>query len=398
VIEFLPPDSEIPQGYQLATLRMIFDVKSNLRRKARLVVGVHKVDASGYSSYSSVVRLDSTRLLNVIAKAQGLNVLAGDVGNAYLNACTKEKNYCICGPKFGPELEGRIAIIKKGLYGLKSSGAQWHAHFAMTLYTMGFILTRFDPNVWIKRREDGKGYDYISTYVDDFLITAKNPKKYMSQLQEVYTIKNPMEPNDYLGTTYVGNPSSKWCITAKKYIKESISQIEKRMGIIIREERTPMKTDNHPETDATPLLDNVQHREYQSLIGMLQRAVTLCRIDICYATSSMSRFSAAPREGHLSRVLRIWGYLKKYPNCALNIDHKPIPNTDEIQQKAVRDFANQYSYAKEEVDIRFPKPLGDEMKVNIYFDSDHAHDKITGRSISGLVVYVGSTPCEVIAG
>jgi hypothetical protein len=28
--EFLPPDSEIPQGYQLAPLRMIFDVKSDL--------------------------------------------------------------------------------------------------------------------------------------------------------------------------------------------------------------------------------------------------------------------------------------------------------------------------------------------------------------------------------
>jgi hypothetical protein len=88
----------------------------------------------------------------------------------------------------------------------------------------------------------------------------------------------------------MGNPSSKWYITARKYIKESISQIEKRMGIIIREERTPMKTDDHPETDATPLLDNIQHREYQSLIGMLQWAVTRCRIDICYVTSSMSRF------------------------------------------------------------------------------------------------------------
>ena len=124
--------------------------------------------------------------------------MAEDVANAYLNAYSKEKVYCICGPEFGPEfgpeLEGRIAIIKKGLYGLKSSGAQLHAHFATTLYTMGFIPKRFDPNVWIKRREDGKGYDYIPTYVDDFLITAKNPKKYMSQLQEVYTIKKPTEP------------------------------------------------------------------------------------------------------------------------------------------------------------------------------------------------------------
>jgi len=209
--EFLEPDSDIPEGYQLAPLRMIFDVKSDLRRKARLVVGGHKVNASEYTKYSSVVRFDSTRLLNVIAKAQGqgLNILVGDVGNAYLNACTKEKVYCVCSPECSPELEGGLAIIKKALYRLKSSGAQWYAHFATTLYSMGFIPTRIDPNIWIKRRCDGQGYDYISAYADDFLITAKEPKKYMDQLQEVYTIKNQTEPNDYLGTTYIGGPRTK---------------------------------------------------------------------------------------------------------------------------------------------------------------------------------------------
>jgi len=50
---------------------MIFDIKSDLRRKARIVVGGHKVDTRDHTSYSSVVRLDSIRLLNVIAKAQG---------------------------------------------------------------------------------------------------------------------------------------------------------------------------------------------------------------------------------------------------------------------------------------------------------------------------------------
>ncbi len=47
--EFLPPDSEAPQGYQLAPLRMIFDVKSDLRRMARLVVGGRKVNANEHT-------------------------------------------------------------------------------------------------------------------------------------------------------------------------------------------------------------------------------------------------------------------------------------------------------------------------------------------------------------
>jgi len=181
-IEFLHPNASPPEGYQRAPLRMIFDVKSDLRRKARLVVGGHKIDASDQSSYSSVVKLDSTRLLNVIVKAQGLKVLAGDIGIAHLNAEMTEKVYCICGPEFGPELEGRIAITRKGLYGLKPSGARWHAHFASTLYLMGFNPSQYDPDVWMRKRDDNKGYDYISTYVDDFLITAKDPDIYMNYL------------------------------------------------------------------------------------------------------------------------------------------------------------------------------------------------------------------------
>ncbi len=143
---------------------MILNVKTDLRRKARLVAGGHKVNADGHSSYSSVVRLDSIRLLNVIAKAQGLGVLVGDVGNAYLNADTKEKVYFRCGPEFGPELEGRIAIIKKGLYGLN---------------------------------------------VDDFLITVKDPWVYIKQLQDIYKIKDPKVPDSYLGAMYTGHPGGK---------------------------------------------------------------------------------------------------------------------------------------------------------------------------------------------
>jgi hypothetical protein len=115
------PGAIPPEGYQEAPLRMIFTLKPDLRRKVKIVAGGHKVNAKGYTSYSTVVKLETIRLLNVIVKAQGLQVLAGDMGNAYLNADTNEKVYIVCGPEFGKELEGCTAIIKKSLYGLKSS-------------------------------------------------------------------------------------------------------------------------------------------------------------------------------------------------------------------------------------------------------------------------------------
>ena len=149
--EFLEPGVTALIGYLLAPLRMIFNIKHDLRRKSRLVAGSHKIDATGHSGYSSVVQISIIILLNIIAKSQGLQCLARDVGNADINAYTKEKVYINCGPEFGPELEGQIAIIRKALYGLKSSGNHWHAHFSNTLYAMGFTPTRFDPNIWLRK-------------------------------------------------------------------------------------------------------------------------------------------------------------------------------------------------------------------------------------------------------
>jgi hypothetical protein len=188
---------------------------------------------------------------------------------------------------------------------------------------MGFNPSRYDPDVWMRKCDDNKGYDYISTHVDDFLITAKDPDVYMNYLQTIYTIKNPTIPDYYLGANYVGNVNTNRFITARPYIKEAILQIEKKLQIMLREEKTPMRNKDHPEEDTSPLLDSIMHTEYQSLIGMLQWLVTLCRIDIiCYAVSSLSRFNATPREGHFSRVLLIWGYLKKYSHRALKIDNE----------------------------------------------------------------------------
>ena len=45
-----------------------------------------------------------------------------DIGNAYLNASTEEKVYCVNGPEFGEDA-GKITAIVMALHGLKSSGA-----------------------------------------------------------------------------------------------------------------------------------------------------------------------------------------------------------------------------------------------------------------------------------
>lgn len=85
-----------------------------------------------------VKKLTSLTIAFLIAMLNNIEVLSADVGNAYLNASTKERIHTICGPEFGPTLIGRVAIITRTLYGLKSSGAAWRNLFAGTLSDLGF--------------------------------------------------------------------------------------------------------------------------------------------------------------------------------------------------------------------------------------------------------------------
>ena len=118
-------------GYQKIKCHFVFDVKlgEGFRRKARLVGGGHLTDPSKDNPYSGICNIRHIRICIFLAELNGLLMCACDVGNAYLEAMTREQLYIVAGPEFG-ELEGHTLIIVKALYGLRSSGARWPEHLA----------------------------------------------------------------------------------------------------------------------------------------------------------------------------------------------------------------------------------------------------------------------------
>ena len=90
-----------------------------------MVAGGHLTETPVDSVYSGVVSLRSLRLVIFLAELNKLELWGADIGNAYLEAHTKEKVYIIDGKGFG-KLEGHTLVINKALYGLKSSGLRWH--------------------------------------------------------------------------------------------------------------------------------------------------------------------------------------------------------------------------------------------------------------------------------
>ena len=82
----------------------------------------------------------------------------------------------------------------------------------------------------------------------------------------------------------------------------------------LRKYANPSEAGDNIELDDSNALDDEEHRQCQMLMGILIWVVGLERSNVAHATSSISRFSACPREGHLARSLRVFGFLKKLPN------------------------------------------------------------------------------------
>ena len=142
--------------------------------KARFVAGGHTTEAPSAITYSSVVLRNSVRLAFMIAALNGLDIMSGDLENAYLNAKNREKIWFEGGIECG-EYKGKVLFFVRSLYGLKSAGSAWRAVLAEALVQLGFKSTRADPDVWIwaaVRLDGGKYYEILFVYVDDILVLS----------------------------------------------------------------------------------------------------------------------------------------------------------------------------------------------------------------------------------
>ena len=139
-----------PPGYFKATGHIIWDVKMDFTRKARWVKDGHKTPDSAQTNYSGVVSRESIRIALTYAALLGLPVCGADIQNAYLQAPSSEKHYIICGPEFGIENEGKVAIIVRALYGGKVAGRDFWHHLRDSMRRLGFTSSKADPDVWFR--------------------------------------------------------------------------------------------------------------------------------------------------------------------------------------------------------------------------------------------------------
>ncbi|MGH7954810.1 MAG: reverse transcriptase domain-containing protein, partial [Gloeomargaritales cyanobacterium] len=208
---------EVPAGYKKIKTHLVFDVKFDLRRKARLVAGGHLTDPPKDSVYSGVASMRSIRMCLFIAELNGLEACAADVGNAYLEAKTQEKLYIVAGPEFGV-LQGHILIFNKALYGLRTSGARWHEKMADVLRNLEWTPSYADSDVWMK--DCGDHYEYICVYVDDLIAVGKRPMDIIDELRKIFKLKGVGPPSYFLGMDFKRGQDGVLGLGSETYIKK----------------------------------------------------------------------------------------------------------------------------------------------------------------------------------
>jgi len=198
-------------------------------------------------------------------------------------------------------------------------------------------------------------YEYLVVYVDDILSISDTPMDTMRSISELYRLKDNS------------------IATPKRYLGADVIQYTLSSGY-------------RPELDVTPLLPPEKAQYFQNLIGILRWIIELGRLDIHVHVAMLSSFLAAPREGHLQETFHIFSYLKRYKKSTMVFDDT-LPSVTNVYFQDSADWSDFYGDAQEKVPLNAPAPRGNPVNMYCFCDSDHAGDRLTRRSHSGIIIF-----------
>jgi hypothetical protein len=210
------------------------------------------------------------------------------------------------------------------LYGLSTSARQWRRMLSNTLSSIGYIATRFDQDVWMRKSKCGEYYEYMGAHTDDLVFIASDPKANLAGVtKKLYDVKCPGEPTFHLGIDYIKVTKGKVDfleLGTKTYIKEALLKAVETIGHPLETSKTPFDEDYKPVLDLTQFCSADYHTKFQKLLGICQWLVTLGRIDIYFSIMRITQFSAAPRKGHYFVMVRVFKYLNHNHDVRIRID------------------------------------------------------------------------------
>ena len=164
-----------PMDTNIIGCRWVFRIKRDssgkiLKYRAHLVAQgftqLYGVDFN--ETFAPVSRLSSIQTVFSLAASEDWELHQMDIKSAYLNSPINTAIYMRLPPGYGSK--GKVARVKKGLYGLRQSGNLWHRTLTTAFNELKLTRSAVDHDVFYAH--DGKGTTIVCSSTDDFAIAT----------------------------------------------------------------------------------------------------------------------------------------------------------------------------------------------------------------------------------
>jgi len=300
-------------------------------------------------TFSPVVKLTNIRALMTIAVKKGCELHQLDVNNAFLHGDLHEEIYMKLPPGVSASIPNVVCKLRKSLYGLKQASRQWYAKLSNVFLQRGYKHSENDYSFFYKKTAHSAVF--LAVYVGDILLTGNDEAEISSLksfLNSTFKIKDLGYAHYFLGIEVLRSPYG-LLLTQRKYTMDLLQEFGcSHITSVIRPMDYNIKL--RPDVGA-PLHDPTI---YMKLIGKLN-FLPNTQPDIAFLVQHLSQFLQHPREPHLAGTMHVLRYLQAKPSLGVFLSNSPT------------------------------------FDLQAYCDADWASCSHSRRSVSGFVVFFGST-------
>ncbi len=335
------------QGYKLEHLVRVLRVKPDptadegIERKVRWAYDEARAsDSQDFETYASVVRLQTSRLLNLKAAHNGKRVIRGDMTSAFLHVDADEP-FATLYPEGHPDQFDDNGVEYgmlwgKLVYGKGNAPRGLREDAKLTLEAIGFVeQTAADSCLYV---HEERGLD-LGLYVDDVEISGDDDQLewVKAELRRRYLIK-------FLGSTSVGDPEatekSKTYVGIRtevnpvtKIVTQDQTALINKAAVRFQFDKTRPRYNPPSHRELRPAEEGANinakfHSEFRSKVGFVAHVAVSTRFDLAFVAVSAARQLARPTQQAMDYIDEALQFLFSTADQQLRYDcTQPIEST-----------------------------------------------------------------------
>lgn len=229
VFELVKRPRNVPVIPAMWVYRVKFKIDGSVDKyKARLVALGNKQSPDNEFNYSPVINQLSLRTVLAYACKNKMHVHQLDVCSAYLNSDLDEPIYLEQPLGFQDDKKNHVWLLKKAIYGLRSSALKWYETITEILTEMKFKRTSADECVFVRNLNNV--LVIIAVYVDDIIICTNSIdtlNEVKLNLDSKIQISDKGIINQFLNLNIIyDKDKSELTIDARSYIDQTLTDME----------------------------------------------------------------------------------------------------------------------------------------------------------------------------